>query len=706
MNRSSYLDPSAIQNQCENAIQILNSDIDALQMLDHSLDGFATNNEIMSKSFNTLKQQLGDYKTVTQAICMAHESDKMDYESLKGAVAEADGVLDGNIIITNMEKAKEDYEENLRKEQEYRAMASSTYAMLIPGVMQNYLGMAQSQMVEAEKNKQIYEEWKLKEETYDNIGSATNGLFSASAGMRSAINSAIEGIAGSFSVYEGAYVPNINALWRSEIDNARIVMVEQQLKKEGIEEKEIQNMIELGFTYEQVWRYYQQCITQQDKEFFKQLLIGTEESYIRAFQINPDEITGGMTIFMADYSSSLLNLNDTELVFEGESTQQVTQFNNAVLAAESAYLDQQGNLTNMKYRDVYLERLNIATQYLLYKDAEKIALSELVNETDKSLYQKYDERKAMAMLWASESVTMQKLRNCSYEAQDHRCQIVDLNYTESDLTYKLEHYSPFHQENVYEEVEVKYYQDPTTYNLQDKIEQFKKFEEAQDNLMKDFSCNLIKNAAKTLISSISPEMAMVISLTSMIENGAAGSITGLDSLASTEVGKLALNEGNIVVADSINACVAWCNLQTNMDDLNKQDYLEMFGSFTTYSINGESGVLPSVSNELCMSGVYDPDILGKKIAWERQGVDAWLNYGYAQNLTCAEDIMREIDVESIDEDTIKVIKSVLFGQEGMFETIPMNEINIAISEINRTIIKQEGTEGEGNEMETLSDQWD
>ncbi len=401
MDRSSYLDPSAIQAQCESAIQILNSDISALQSLDASLNLFAGNNEIWSFSFATLKQQIRDYTTITQAICMAHESDKMDYEVFKQAASQAEGVLDGEVIIGNKEEAERQRKSAEENRDYYNSLASRCFDPTNMTLHSVYIKQASFYQQTAWMWQKIYDKWQKKEDNYDEIEGQTGSLFTASPGMRAAIESAIAGIKGSFRVAEGKYVPDMNALWRRRIEDGKVNVVKQQLLQLELNEDEIQSVTKLGFTYDELWSYRCACETQQDKEFFKQLLIGTEESYIRAFQINPDEITGGMTIFMADYGYHLLELDSNKQITQS-SLNKLMNFNNAILSAEYHCVDVEGNFLEGQNRDIYISRICVGTDMLLKEKVEVLASMGVNDRGYKELETEREKWLVMVMLWSSE----------------------------------------------------------------------------------------------------------------------------------------------------------------------------------------------------------------------------------------------------------------------------------------------------------------
>jgi len=210
MDYSSWLIPSAVKSQCAIAIGRLQSDNEALGTTDGSLDTFINDSEIKSSSFDTMKQQISDYKLIADSIRCANESDIVDFETLQGAVG--DEVLRGVDILTNKQNAENSRIRNEGTVQNYLAKATATN---IPFVTEFYYFQILRYQELANADQRIYEKWQAKEDAYDQIESTTSALFDASVGMRSAVTAGISDIVGAFQ--NGVYVPNAGAVWRTTI---------------------------------------------------------------------------------------------------------------------------------------------------------------------------------------------------------------------------------------------------------------------------------------------------------------------------------------------------------------------------------------------------------------------------------------------------------------------------------------------------------
>ena len=246
MDAGSYLNPETMKAQCDKAIRNLEKDNESLDTVNKSLDTFINNTDIQSSAFDTLKQQLSDYKSITKAMNTANDSDIADYETLKGAVG--DEVLDGDVILTNKINSGESWQIDEETSERYHDMSLRE---------ENEIVSAYYQMKEwyysnlADVNRRLYEKWQEKEDRYDAIETATRELFSSSEGLRAAIDAGISDMAGAFR--GGAYVPNMSAPWRGDIEQEqkRIEIV----KKYGVKRP-------VGMTNED-WEAYQNIVADQ-----------------------------------------------------------------------------------------------------------------------------------------------------------------------------------------------------------------------------------------------------------------------------------------------------------------------------------------------------------------------------------------------------------------------------------------------------------
>ena len=210
MNESSYLNPANMKAQCDAAIAKLKNDSEATYALEEKLSAFQEDSQIKSEAFDALKLQMEDYKTVLQTMRTANDCDIHDFQFLKIAVGFQE--LNGGVILAKKQMQMSAKQFNEQKAAIYREKArkatSATTRFNYNTKVVHYEGMA-------ELEQKLYDVWQEKENQYDGIESLTSGLFAEGTAIRATVESALDNITSSF--YDGAYHPDMNAGWRSEI---------------------------------------------------------------------------------------------------------------------------------------------------------------------------------------------------------------------------------------------------------------------------------------------------------------------------------------------------------------------------------------------------------------------------------------------------------------------------------------------------------
>ena len=236
MDNSSWLIPASIKAQCSGAIRQLQKDNESLTTADGQMEVFVNNDEIKSSAFDTMKQQINDYKIISQAIRCANESDIADFETLQGAVG--DEVLRGDNILSQKHSAEQSRDNNENTAQYYWDMTGSTDNVFF-SVYYGYMANRHTEL--ARVDQEIYDKWLEKEEAYDQIESATSGLFAAAEGMRSAVEAGISDISGAF--VNGAYAPNMNAAWRADVNSQIEKIFNEMVNRDAVTNEIMNEMI-------------------------------------------------------------------------------------------------------------------------------------------------------------------------------------------------------------------------------------------------------------------------------------------------------------------------------------------------------------------------------------------------------------------------------------------------------------------------------
>lgn len=224
MTENDYLNPADLKAQCDAAIARLERDNEALGTVENSLDTFVNDEEIKSKSYDALKQQISDYKVLLHAMQDANSSDISDFTVLKASVG--DEVLDGANILAQKQAAWQLRENDESAAQGYeRASWTAEY----PWESWYYSWMADHYWQMAELDQQLYNAWQAKEDAFDAIEAGTKGLFQSSVQLRQTAQRGLESITGAFQ--GGAYELNMSAEWRTDLIESytnRLIAIDEQ----------------------------------------------------------------------------------------------------------------------------------------------------------------------------------------------------------------------------------------------------------------------------------------------------------------------------------------------------------------------------------------------------------------------------------------------------------------------------------------------
>lgn len=211
MREDSCLDVGTIKEQCAAAMRNLESDNTALKAAEYSLRKFLEDGELKGDAFAVLKQKAEDHVVVAQMLRDANSADIRDFKKLAEAVGEE--TLDGEIILSQQRNALEGRSSGLAMAQVCAERASAS----VTEYERNHY-MLQATMHERMANtfQGLYEKWKEKEEAYDRIDAATQGLFTEGGETRAVAGKALRIM--EMAQAGGKRRPDIEAGWRQELE--------------------------------------------------------------------------------------------------------------------------------------------------------------------------------------------------------------------------------------------------------------------------------------------------------------------------------------------------------------------------------------------------------------------------------------------------------------------------------------------------------
>ncbi len=197
----------------------------------------------------------------------------------------------------------------------------------------------------------------------------------------------------------------------------KILYVEQNLTQAQLE-----NLLALGYDYQTLVKLYRN-FNEQDIQFFGYLAEGTQESYQKAFAINPNTLSDAMNVAMADYAMHLVMANQ-------EDCTQLEKFNNAILSAAYYFHEQEIGITDSSlcYSDIYLQRIYIGTEQILTASTVALATTDYGTEKYRILYEKHFSGLSMLCLWSSEMVVLEEISREEGIPYTHTAQVGGMTY--------------------------------------------------------------------------------------------------------------------------------------------------------------------------------------------------------------------------------------------------------------------------------------
>ncbi len=220
MNITSKLVPSSLKAQCRKGIERLTADNQALDIANQSIDAFICDESIKSISYNSMKQQLNDYKTIIYLLKSANESDISDYEWLCTLVGE--DVLSGNVVELkrvcemNLATANENAQRYHQKACDARVSSISFFGIdkVQEALAEEYSFTARLYEQEAEKYEATISRCNEIIEEYDRIEENSKHLFKTSEPLRKVAHAALLDMQTTF--HNNMYVPHQLSEWRQE----------------------------------------------------------------------------------------------------------------------------------------------------------------------------------------------------------------------------------------------------------------------------------------------------------------------------------------------------------------------------------------------------------------------------------------------------------------------------------------------------------
>ena len=684
--------PSEVQS-CASEIS---ANVSALaEQLENSyskIEDFEGEKELDGVSWGGTKQQLASHKYVIRGILAA--GDMMSEDARRLAADVGDEILDEDVIqdqLYTQQLLKEEVEQSL---QYYRYRHGRT---LPDGTVLNFGNIISSYTDVLNTCIAWIQTYHEKLERLYAINSSTGSLFQRAIDLFNAVSVVNAAVIGSWNGKEftAAAPAEAVAVIMGGWENTK---TSRELRRAGITMEQIQNMEGLGYTPEKVLQAWEVCQTKEDREFFICLMNGTEEDYIKAFAIDPNDLSEGMTIIMADYACHLLKLDEGRNSTE-ESEKRLMEFNNAILKSEILTEDSLGNPVLVR-RDVYIEKLCIGTQLLMQADLAELAAMQPDEKGYNDLFRKYEEKFVMAQLWAAERDVINNLAKINIGSPDATlCTIQDLSFdnlldipneggfNSISFSFSLSHHSDYHGEIIAESVRGGILEN------QGELEEYKdnmelgKLAEANENALRNFLTGMILDGGLLALNAYSPVVGMLTSVAITAGTGGVPDLSGLSAVADSPEMEEVLNAAGSIIESSVSHLQDYVNVVNELNGKSKDTFEEGFGMGAEYRMTSWTEI--TSGKHISMSGIYDPDVVRTINVWEKEGLAGWMpeeafsGIGGNDLEKKVKSVMKKIEVDpELSKNVRNNCKKLLLGNENMFQEITMEEFTDAVRAIN------------------------
>jgi len=240
----------------------------------------------------------------------------------------------------------------------------------------------------------------------------------------------------------------------------------------------------------------------------------------------------------------------------------------------------------------------------------------------------------MTNLWATENILIEKLQREGKVIVD--ASVFDFSYNKNgDINFDFSNYSS-ERGMVTERVKTNLLWGTTDLDDFWLIEKWKSLRETRDQLLQTYVGKTVEGAALMALGAVAPELAIIGSLGGMVISGTLKSVSGLDSLASSQSGKMTIKGSSMAIQNAVDYMNATASFEASLTKENFEDKMRWFGMGGTYTFNGK---MLGEESGLSIAGIYKPEIIRQIAVWEADGIAGWM--GWDKDMV--EGIMKKIN---------------------------------------------------------------
>lgn len=382
-------------------------------------------------------------------------------------------------------------------------------------------------------------------------------------------------------------------------------------------EEQIKNMRrDLGYTDLEILTLWENAKTDNDKEFLKYLMTGTEESYEKLFLMNPGDISDEMMLGMTEYAFRL---------FDYDATGRFQTFNNALLAETTGFYDPE-SMTVIMNRDVYLDRLYAYTSESTKCLAAQMAAMDPGAEGYGEMYSEYQKRFALTGLWVSEILIKEDVDRLEGKAVP--LEVMFGENSVGELTFTVQFKSVYDSDGLATKKITTRSLASNEVESQWWLEGIAELEERKENILRETAASIVKDGVSAVaLAVLGPWGAFAVSgvftVDDLASSGKASSISVPD-----------MGKGGSFVQDSavtiMNGLQDWSGAYNELERENWERKMSWFGLGSgmnnpygedtgLYNAFGEAG-----KTEVLFADIYNPDMIRGIECWQKEGIAGWM----------------------------------------------------------------------------------
>jgi len=615
---SARLDRLQMGNRSNREIQRLNEDNEVLRMGITVLKTFIMDYTLQSGGYQLLKMKCEDFVRVSEAQIKANNADISDHRTLLSRLEDLPtNLIIGSIILQRIDENRKGMSNAQSRIELYtRLRKNAPISNQEYGINDQFINLTR-RIDNSRKLRANYEasfkEWEQRAESYHRFEQATKGLFNIGRQLR---EGAILGIGyignASGSLPHGYSATGLDS-WRSNFDNLKQVMGDKLLKnKLELTSAQIDFARELGYSTNELIDLFNNFETEADKQFFRYLLNGDEESFELAFMVSPWELSDGMTPTMSEFATRL---------FEHDKDK-FTLFVNGLLNTTGSVTSPTTLEPHENYgcfRREYVLRMFLGTSASLEQNAFLIA----AGFGDESTQSRHDTQKALSTFWASISIIKSEMRQKLWleNARPIDFNISSLNFDDGrnihfDLFHGISGTDTVKEINVRSRIVM--YGRPLAEDA--RLAQWRELREAQEQFASQWLFDSLWGGTRTAFAITNPKTAIIFVLFDMVADGKVPDSKTIDSAAKPFIGDNdwltdRVTVGGFALDRVVAAYRGWRAIESSLDAKDRERFMEWFGSGAiVYLDENRNEPLP------VFVGLYNPYVIQHALTWEEEGL--------------------------------------------------------------------------------------